>query len=94
MADIWIKLVRAYEPFKLSQRLIMLIVVPSYVFIVFVGLALLVASYWNDGLNEIAISVFEIAEGTLRYIVLIIVSFYFGGGAVEGIVNKVKEKNK
>jgi hypothetical protein len=92
LADIWVKFLKAYEPFKLAQRLLMLIVVPSFVLIILTAVVLTIISYWHPDMNEIAKSLINIASDTLGTITLIIVSFYFAGGAAEGIISKVREK--
>ena len=74
-----IKLLGAYEPFKLAQRLIAMYVVPAWV-----GSCLLVfgLSFWMT--KESLAFPLEILEGKLGTAAVIIIGFYFAGGTING----------
>lgn len=92
-ADYWLKFLKAYEPFKLSQRFLMFIVTLPYVFVwVVCALTFLIASFF-DFESAIAASK-ELAamnNGTLGTPTAIILSFYFGGGMIEGAISRIRE---
>jgi len=81
-------LLTSYAPFKVAQRYLALIFALTFV----ASYLMVLVLHFVDG--EL-VSVLEIL-GTFKidWIMLTIVGFYFGGGAFEGIVSKVKEKPK
>lgn len=77
-ADNFRHLLKLYEPFKIAQRLLMLIMCVPYMA---AWLATFIASFWIDiGMQQ------ELLMGKVGTLVIVIVGFYFGGGAVEGIM--------
>lgn len=93
----FLDLLKAYEPFKLAQRLLMLVICPAYVLgqciagaVFIVGLlapmcepdALCKADHLMQGAQALS----SMINGTLGQGFAIILAFYFGGGAVEGVV--------
>lgn len=82
-----VDLIKAYAPFKVAQRWMALIF--SLTFIVSyglcVGLYLMGSSDHIVGVKEI------IAAFKIDYIMLTITAFYFGGGAFEGVLGKIKD---
>lgn len=98
-AEGFMSLLRAYEPFKLSQRLLMMIVCIPFVSMLTLCGIMMVASPFIGGalgkeVEESARAVIELLGGTLGTPAAIIVGFYFGGGAVEGVVAKIKGAKK
>lgn len=87
--DYKLSFLKAYEPFKLAQRLIALIVIPSFIFIVF-----LIIGLYIFGMVDMGDLIFELAKETLATPFLVIISFYYAGGMLEGVVSKYKEKTK
>lgn len=102
-------LLKAYEPFKLAQRMLMLVMTVPYVLVWIVCAVLIVASAFvgNDcivypnvitqcanPLSETAKTLGELNNETLGTPVALILAFYFGGGAVEGVVARMKDKSK
>ena len=90
---------RAYEPFKLAQRCLALIVGFPYVLVWLLSAAALAASLLGEPClatemcrSEQFLSVSEkiatLNNDTLGIPFATILFFYFGGGAVEGIVEK------
>ena len=91
--DIHLKFLKAYHPFKVTQRLISLIVLIPYAvsflmsqIIYIVGL-IMHSSYIMDGSQFLL----ENANGTFQNLLLVIVGFYFTGGVINS-VNKIKSK--
>lgn len=75
-----IKLLAAYEPFKIAQRLLALIVVPPWVLANFIcfGIWLFNPDY-NIG------PAMEILNDKLGVTAIAIVAFYFGGGTLNSL---------
>ena len=74
---------KLYEPYKLAQRYLALIYSIPYA----MGwLITFIASLFVDVATQI-----ELLKGDAFYINIVILSFYFGGGAAEGIVGKFKK---
>jgi uncharacterized membrane protein len=82
-ADEFRVLLKLYEPFKVAQRLLALIFCIPYAlgwFTAFVG------SFFTEIDSQL-----QLLSGDISIIVGIIIAFYFGGGAVEGVI---KSKGK
>lgn len=88
-------LLKLYEPFKIAQRLLACIVCIPYVFIWLCCACLYIASAFFDPcvdgckyaqLAHIAQDLATFNHQNLSMQAGIILAFYFGGGAVEGIV--------
>ena len=74
---------KLYEPYKLAQRYLALIYSIPYA----LGwLVTLIASFFIDVALQI-----ELLKGDAFYINIVILSFYFGGGAASGVVEKLKK---
>lgn len=81
-----IDLMNAYAPFKLAQRYLALMFSFTFLSCFAITLGMTLAGKGNiDGVKAI-LSDFWIGE-----IMLVIVSFYFGGGLAESITNKNKK---
>lgn len=79
----WMKL---YEPFKVAQRYIALIISIPYVsawFIIFI------ATLANQDTSKAAL----LLDGNLGLAFVLVVGFYFAAGAGEGLINKWKNKS-
>ena len=73
-------LLTAYAPFKVAQRYIALMFGFTFMFSFFLVLVMTLADIGNvDAAREV------ILEFQIGWIMLLIVGFYFGGGAFEGI---------
>ena len=78
-----LSLLKLYEPFKLAQRLLAVIYSIPYAVC---WLVTFIASFWID------VSVQrELLLGEMFYINITILGFYFGSGAVEGVISKFKK---
>ena len=104
-SDDFIDLVKAYEPFKLAQRLLMLLLTVPFVLMIFISFLVFVASLFFDPcILDNACKSDQFAAGSKALLSMAtdglgepmkwVVIFYFGGGAVEGIAKKVMNKNK
>lgn len=83
-----IELLNAYQPYKLSQRLIALMMIGTFLAVFFL---LLTASFFVDVNNQIKLIDLYMSSNFTRPVEIIII-FYFGGGAVEGAVDKIRRK--
>ncbi len=75
---------KLYEPYKLAQRYLALIYSIPYALS---WLVTFIASFVVDVTLQM-----ELLKGDAFYINIVILSFYFGGGAAEGIVKQIKGK--
>ena len=102
-SDDFIDLVKAYEPFKLAQRLLMLLLTIPFVLMIFISFLVFVASLFFDPCildNACKSDQFAIGSKALLSVAIDglgepmkwVVIFYFGGGAVEGVVHKFKNR--
>jgi len=80
-------LLSAYAPFKVAQRYLALMFCGTFVLSFILVLVLTLA-----GVGDIASVNVVLAEFYIGEITLMIVAFYFGGGAFEGIIGKAKAK--
>lgn len=92
IADNWIRLLKAYEPFKIAQRLLALIISTVFLLVWLMAAIMMVTSYWYEGMFELAISIADYNIKTLGTALTLIVGFYFASGAAEGIISKIKSK--
>ena len=87
---------KLYEPFKLAQRYIAMTFCPAYVFMWIVTGLLEVANIFiiafTDKSLETAV-MYKLLSGDIAVMVILILGFYFGGGAAEGVVNRFKKKD-
>tara|TARA_Y100000593_G_scaffold58479_2_gene108662 strand:+ start:1093 stop:1527 length:435 start_codon:yes stop_codon:yes gene_type:complete len=113
-SDFWLKLLKAYEPFKIAQRYLALIMSIS-----FVSAHLLAVLYFSfslffdpcasqiskDGelvgqtckaqqLERGAEKIFDKNNEALGLPLALILSFYFGGGAAEGVARSIAGRKK
>jgi len=95
----FMNLLKGYEPFKIAQRLLALTVTIPFVVVWILVAAMFVAAGFVDPaygtqIVESAKALGELNNGTLGMPVTLILSFYFAGGALEGVVGRMKEKSK
>lgn len=79
-------LLSSYAPFKVAQRYLALLFGLTFVgsYLMILGL------YFTDQNLEGALHILRTFK--IDWIMLTIVGFYFGGGAFEGVVGKIKDK--
>jgi hypothetical protein len=84
-------ILKFYEPFKLAQRYIAMTFCPIYAFAwILTFLTELLAALWGNTVN--LINVYALLKGDMAIMVIIILTFYFGGGALEGFIHRFKAK--
>lgn len=93
----FLNLLKAYEPFKLAQRLLALTVTVPYVAVwLLCAMMLVIAGFvepaYGKQLDEAARTLGELNNDTLGMPVALVLSFYFAGGALEGVVDKFRSK--
>jgi hypothetical protein len=74
------KLLALYTPFKIAQRFLMLVLCVPYA-VAF--LVTFICAFFLDVTVQK-----EMLQGDISMIVGVIVGFYFGGGAVEGVIGR------
>ena len=92
----FLSLLKAYEPFKLAQRLLALTVAIPYVLVWLMSAGMLVAAGfvepgYGKQVAEAARALGELNNDTLGMPVALVLGFYFGGGAIEGVVSRYKK---
>ena len=79
-------LLKSYAPFKVAQRYLAVIFASNFVASFWLVLVLYFLGHDISGVMEI------IAGFNIGVIMLVIVTFYFGGGAFEGVMSKRENK--
>lgn len=82
-----VALLQAYQPFKLCQRYLALMFAFTFLASYVLVLAMTISGYGDAQAVTAVMDQFSI-----NYAMLIILSFYFAGGAVEGFLNNRKGK--
>ena len=82
-----INVLKAYEPFKLAQRLIALLLVGGFIIGFLCALIFVCISFWNPEALKVVESVKELMVSTVVTPVSIVVGFYYLGG-----VNNFRKK--
>ena len=77
-------LLKAYEPFKIAQRLLAVMFTVVFLLLVVANITL---SLWFDVSDQM-----QFVDEYLSMPMSLIVGFYFAGGAVEGVVDRLKKK--
>lgn len=83
-AEYFHKMLKLYEPFKIAQRLLACIFGIPYAF---AWTVTFLVSFFFPVETQL-----KLLSGDIATIVGVIVGFYFGGGAIEGIVRGAREK--
>lgn len=79
---------RLYEPFKLGQRLIAMTLCPAYIACwVLTFIIEIIDIFTIKELNTDTL--YKLLEGNVSLMVTLIIGFYFGGGAAEGIIKRL-----
>jgi hypothetical protein len=94
-----LRLLKAYEPFKIAQRwLALLMTTPFMLLHIVAGLQLAIVGWLEPVLgkrvDEAARVLIEMNNDALAYPVGVILTFYFGCGAAEGIIRQIQEKKQ
>ena len=93
-ANYFLKLLKAYEPFKLAQRFLALTVTIPYVFVWLISAGMFVwgGSTGDNNIVEVSKELAKWNNEVLGMPVALILGFYFSGGMVEGIVDRFKKE--
>lgn len=84
---------KLYEPFKIAQRYIAMTFCPAYIFCwVLTFIIEVIDIFIVKDLNTDTL--YKLLQGDVALMVVLILGFYFGGGAAEGIVNRFKGNSK
>lgn len=92
-SDFWLKMLAAYQPFKLAQRLLALMITAVMAIGYLIAATLYVCSIWFETTKQ-AEAIVELTNAEFGTAFTLIIGFYFAGGMAEGIIGKVREKNK
>lgn len=102
-SDFWLKLLKAYEPFKVAQRYLALVVTIPYVSVWIISAFLFVSSVFavpcesvckSSQLESVSMKLADKNQEQLGFPVALILGFYFGGGAAEGVARSIIERRK
>ena len=82
---------KLYEPYKIAQRYIAMTFCPAYIFCWILTFVVEIFDiFMVKDLNTETL--YKLLQGDVSTMVVLILGFYFGGGAAEGIVNRFKNK--
>tara|TARA_R110002153_G_scaffold173631_3_gene326423 strand:- start:2323 stop:2691 length:369 start_codon:yes stop_codon:yes gene_type:complete len=82
---------KLYEPFKIAQRYIAMTFCPAYIFCwVLTFIIEVIDVFMVKDLNTDTL--YKLLQGDVAWMVILILGFYFGGGAVEGVVTRFRNK--
>ena len=79
-------LLKMYEPFKLTQRFLTVVIGVPYVTLVTVGICLI---YFDVNVSHTKAAL-DILNESLGFSFTLILGFYFAGGMAEGIIERYK----
>lgn len=96
-AEHWLKVMKAYEPFKLAQRLLAFMIIGVYLAVWVVTALMFIGAVFADTYlaNQLLLASERLGEmnnETLGMPAALIVGFYFAGGTLEGAIGKWKGK--
>lgn len=89
--DYMSKMLVLYEPYKIAQRILAVLFSGSFLLVHLITAIAHFVCVVSDKNADKIISLYSYNNETLGTIVLIIVSFYFAGGVLEGTVKKFKK---
>jgi hypothetical protein len=92
-SDNFNKLLKLYEPYKITQRYISLIVTLPFMFMFLVGGLLWVYLYFTGSDKNDVYQLWHYMNEVVGVEFKLILGFYFAGGVLEGTVNKLKKKD-
>ncbi|MCG9659729.1 hypothetical protein [Vibrio mediterranei] len=82
------QMLKAYEPFKLAQRLIAIMFCFTFLLLL---VGLVVMSFFVDITVQLDV-IEKYMESSLLKPVMMILGFYFAGGMLEGVIERAKKK--
>ena len=87
------EMLRLYEPYKLAQRILAILFSSAFLLIHLLTAVAHFIYVIRDLDTKKVISLYSYNNDSLGMIVLMVVSFYFAGGVLEGTVNRLKKPN-
>lgn len=81
------QILKAYEPFKIAQRLLAIMFCSTFLFIL---ILLVTMSFFMDITSQLN-AIEAIMESPLVSPVMLILGFYFAGGMLEGTIDRIKK---
>ena len=88
------KMLVLYEPYKLAQRILAIMFSSAFLIVHLLTAIAHFIYVLNDLKTEYIIELYSFNNDSLGTIVLVIVSFYFAGGVLEGTVKRLGTKKK
>ena len=93
-AEMFPRLLKLYEPYKIAQRVLSIMFTGVFLFIHLVTAMTHILYVWRSLDAKPIIELYKYNNDNLGTIVLMIVGFYFAGGLLEGTVNKLRKRKK
>lgn len=91
----WLNTLKAYEPFKIAQRLIALLVTAIYLFVFIIAVGLLIThAVKTSDFKVISETLLDWNKETLRDGFTLILGFYFAGGMLNGAIQSARLRRK
>ena len=87
------KMLTLYEPYKLAQRILAILFSSVFLLIHLLTAIAHFIYFLRDLDTEKVVSLYSYNNDSLGMIVLMVVSFYFAGGVLEGTVKRLKQPN-
>ena len=88
------KMLVLYEPYKLAQRILAIMFSSAFLFVHLLTAVAHFIYVLRDESTKTIIDLYKYNNESLGTIVLVIISFYFAGGVLEGTVKRLKNKSK
>ena len=85
------KMLTLYEPYKLAQRILAILFSSVFLLIHLLTAIAHFIYFLRDLDTEKVVSLYSYNNDSLGMIVLMVVSFYFAGGVLEGTVKRLKQ---
>lgn len=81
---------KLYEPYKIAQRYIAMTFCPAYILCWVLTFTIEVVDVFI-GRDLNTDTLYKLLQGDVSVMIVLILGFYFGGGAAEGVVNRFKK---
>lgn len=92
--DYFQKMLVLYEPYKLAQRILAIMFSGAFLFVHLLTAVAHFIYVLRDSDTKTIIELYTFNNDSLGTIVLIVISFYFAGGVLEGTVKRLSKKDK
>ena len=88
------KMLVLYEPYKLAQRILAILFSSAFLFVHLLTAVAHFIYVLKELKTDSLVDLYKFNNDSLGTIVLVIVSFYFAGGVLEGTVKRLRTKKK